>query len=443
VYGRRLIGGVTVIGAAIAAGVTVLALVGPGGSRATSATTVTGQNSGSTSFANVSNSLAASIDTTQAQLRDEPGNWLAWATLGAAYVQQGRATADPTYYPKAQKALERSLALSTKDNFVAMVGMATLEAARHDFHGALRWSQRALQIDAQSAAAYAVMTDALNELGQYDAAISAVQHAVDLAPGVSTFTRVSYVRELRGDMRGAVVAMQQARDDATDASDIAFCNYYLGELAFGAGDLAGALKAYSAGLQVLPSSPMLHEGRAKVEAARGQAEAAIRDYTTTVETLPLPQYAVEFGDYLTSLHRTAEAARQYGLVSIEEQLFRANGVNGDLDITLFAAEHGQAAAAVAAGRAEWSRRHSIIVADAYGWALHKAGNDRGALPYAQFATSLGFHNAMYYFHKGVIEQSLGQRSAARSDLTHALGLNPYFSPLYAPQARALLEGALR
>jgi tetratricopeptide (TPR) repeat protein len=432
----RLIGGAVVIGAAVAAGVTVLALVGPGGKAATPIVPAT-DGVRSTAVADSSNVLAKSITATQAQLREEPDNWLAWATLGAAYVQQGRATADPTYYPKAQLALERSLALNPKDDFPAMIGMGTLTAARHQFTDALRWSQRAVQIDPQSAAAYAVMTDALNELGRYSAAIDAVQHAVDLAPGVSTFTRVSYVRELHGDIRGAVAAMQMARDDAVDAQDIAFCDYYLGELAFGSGDLTGALRAYSEGLQVAPSTPMLLEGRAKVEAARGQVEAAIRDYTAVVAMLPLPQYAIEFGDYLTSLGRTAEAARQYDLVGVEERLFRANGVNNDLDIALYDAEHGQVAAAVAAGRTEWSRRHSIIVADAYGWALHKSGSDRAALTYATFATSLGYRNATYYFHKGVIEHALGDDAAASTDLTHALRINPYFSPLHAPEARAL------
>jgi tetratricopeptide (TPR) repeat protein len=425
----------------VAAGVTVLALIGPGGTTPTSAVPATDGLARSTALSNSSNVLARSIDTTQAQLRDEPKNWLAWATLGAAYVQQGRATADPTYYPKAQQALERSLALNPHDDFVAMVGMGTLAAARHDFQGALRWSQRAVRVNPDSAAAYAVMTDALNELGRYSAATDAVQRAVDLIPGVSTFTRVSYVRELHGDLRGAVAAMQLARDDAVDRQDIAFCDYYLGELAFGSGDLTGALRSYAEGLLVQPSSPMLLEGRAKLEAARAQVAAAVRDYTAVVAMLPLPQYAIEFGDYLTSLGRTADAARQYALAGVEERLFRANGVNNDLDLALYDAEHGQAAAAVTAASTEWSRRHSIIVADAYAWALHKSGNDRAALTYATFATSLGLRNAMYYFHKGVIEHALGDGAAARADLTHALQINPHFSPLHVPEARALLRGA--
>jgi tetratricopeptide (TPR) repeat protein len=441
-FASRTLGAVAVVTAVITAGVLALTLGGSGETAASSQTAPPASSDGVT-LASDSNPLASSISMTQQQLRDEPNNWLAWASLGAAYVQQGRATADPSYYPKAQRALERSLALDSKGNFVAMVGMGTLLAARHEFSGALQWSRRALQIDPQSAAAYSVMTDALDELGRYDQAIAAVQHAVDLSPGVSTFSRVSYVRELHGDRTGAVIAMRQALADAVNPQDVAFCDYYLGELGFGAGDLSAAMQSYAAGLRAVPMSPMLLEGRAKVEAARGQVSAAVRDYTTVVETLPLPQYAVEFGDYLTSLHRTADAKKQYALVAIEDRLFRANGVNNDLDITLFEAEHGNAAAAVKAGRAEWSRRHSIIVADAYGWALHRAGDDVAALRYATFATSLGLRNATYYFHKGAIESGLGQTAAARRDLAHALQLNPYFSPLNAPVATALLRKAAR
>src|SRR3954452_10952015 len=141
------VGGVVVTAAAVTAGVTVLALVGPGKSTATPPAPVSDRVSASTTLADAGNALGSSIVTTQAQLRDEPKNWLAWATLGAAYVQQGRATADPTYYPKAQQALERSLALNPRDDFVAMVGMGTLAAARHDFQGALLWSQHAVRID--------------------------------------------------------------------------------------------------------------------------------------------------------------------------------------------------------------------------------------------------------------------------------------------------------
>ena len=42
------------------------------------------------------------------------------------------------------------------------------------------------------------------------------------------------------------------------------------------------------------------------------------------------------------------------------------------------------------------------------------------------------------FHLGSIEAALGDRVAARRDLTAALALSPQFNPLQAPLARRLL-----
>ncbi len=382
--------------------------------------------------------LSASVARYQATLEQDPKNWYAWANLGSAYVQQGRITADPTYYPKAQTALQRSLNLESQQNFVGMTGMAALTAARHDFSGSLRWSRRAASVNAYSASAYSIMTDALNELGRYDEALTSVQRAVNLKPGVQTFTRVSYARELRGDVPGAIDAMRRARVDAFSPADVAFCDYYLGLLYFNSGNLATAMRAFEAGLRADPTYALLYEGRAKVNAARGHVDAAVRDFQTVVSRYPSPEYVVEFGDYLTAIGRRTQAQAQYDLVDVIERLFRANGVNQDLEITTFEAEHGQASAAIAAGREEWGRRHSIIVADALGWALHAAGRNPEALRYAKIATRLGYRNSLYYYHRGMIEKAIGDGAAARSSLGLALRINPHFSPLRGPLAKKAL-----
>ena len=96
-----------------------------------------------------------------------PTDWQAFASLGLAYVQQARVTADPSYYPKAQGVLRRSLGLERDDNFAAMVGMAALAAARHDFAGALRWGEQAKAINPYNGNVYGVIGDAQVELGRY------------------------------------------------------------------------------------------------------------------------------------------------------------------------------------------------------------------------------------------------------------------------------------
>ena len=57
---------------------------------------------------------------------------------------------------------------------------------------------------------------------------------------------------------------------------------------------------------------------------------------------------------------------------------------------------------------------------------------------ANRALALGTEDAGFLFHRGAIEAALGDRSAARRDLAHALAVNPQFSILQAPIARRLL-----
>lgn len=380
----------------------------------------------------------AAIARTQSRLGHEPGNWDLWATLGSAYLQAGRISADPSYYPKAQSAFTRSLALHGSRNVAAMAGMGQLAAARHDFAGALSWGRRAQAIDSYSSVVYGVIADALTQLGDYPGARAAVQRMLNLKPGVSSFTRASYDLEIHGQVGPARDALNRALSDSLSPVDIAFCRYYLGELAFNSGDLARAATENAIGLKADPGNTQLLAGRAKLEAVRGEQQAAIADYTTVTERVPLPQYVLEFGDYLTSIGRPAQAALQYGVLRTELKLFATNGVLDDLLPAEFEADHASPGSALQHAQLEWNRRHSVLVADALAWALHVNGRDTEALAYARTAGRLGWHNATFRYHRGMIENSLGQRAAARADLAEALRINPSFSFLQAPIARRTL-----
>ena len=382
--------------------------------------------------------LQAAIAKAQAQLRSEPKNWSVWADLGGAYVQEARITADPSYYPKADGALKRSLQLRPSGNAAAMIGMASLTSARHEFATSLDWAMRAEVIAPDTAAVYGVLDDALTQLGRYPEARVAAQHMLDLRPSISSFSRASYDLEEHGDVPGATAALQRALADAFTPADIAFCRYYLGELAFNSGQLAEAARQYQAGRQADPAYFPLIEGIAKVEAARGQVDAALRDYNDLLSRVPLPQYVNELADYEQSLGRTRDAASQVSLFQTEAQLFTSNGVDVDLESAVIDADHGDPAVAVSHAQAEWSRRHSVLVADALAWALHRAGRDAEALPYANQALSLGWRNALMYFHRGMIEKALRMSTTARHDLATAESINPYFSTLWANVARQTL-----
>jgi tetratricopeptide (TPR) repeat protein len=384
------------------------------------------------------NGLEAAIHRAQERLRLRPADDHSWAELGQAYVQQARITSDPSYYPKAEQALRRSLRLRPAENTAAMVGLGALANARHDFRAARDWGRRAEAVDRYNGAVYGVLTDALTQLGDYPGAEAAAQRMLDLQPGLSSFTRAAYVFEQRGDIAAARSALTRALAEATAPADIAFCRLHLGDLAFDNGDPKAASEQYQQGLTAAPETVALLAGRARATAALGRTEQALRDLATVVERAPLPEYVLEHAELLDSLGRPEQARGQYRLLASIQRLFTVNGVLDDLGAAQIEADHGSPATAVRLARAEWARRHSVLVADALAWALHRAGDDRQALSYAKQADRLGWRNAGFAYHRGMIELGLGDRRAARRDLDRALRINPHFSRLHAPRAAAAL-----
>ncbi|WP_322759196.1 tetratricopeptide repeat protein [Frankia sp. Cr2] len=378
------------------------------------------------------------VSDLQRRLSLVPGDWTAWSALGTTYVERARVTGDPTYYPRAESALARSLAIRPVDNDAALAGQAALAAARHDFGEALRLADAALAINPFSATASGIRADALIELGRYPQAWEAVQHTVDLRPDVASLARVSYAFELQGDVADARDAMARVLADATSPSDAAFALFHLGELARNSGDLDGADDAYRRGLERDPSSTTLLAGRARVAASRGQTEAALADYQSVVTRMPTPALVVEYGELLESVGRGDEARTQYSLARTTADLFRAQRVDVGVDLALFEADHGDPAAAFATTDTQLRTRVGIFVQDADAWALHQLGRDAEALAHARAAIALGTQRALLRYHLGVIEASLGQRDAAVTDLRTALATDPYFSPLHAPRAATLL-----
>ena len=387
--------------------------------------------------------LSRGIEITQQELRADPDDALKWAQLGSAYVEQARATADPSYYSKAQGALDRSLQLQAAGNGEAMIGLGALANARHDFAEARDWALRARELQPATGRVHGVLADALTQLGDAQGATAAVQRMLDTQPGVPAFTRASYDLELHGRVDEARQALQRSLRDSRSPANVAFCRYYLGELAFNSGDLDEAAAQYEQGLAVTRHDTALRQGRAKVAAARGDIQRALADYETVTSRVPLPQYLQEYGELLLVAGRGEQARTQFTLFTQQQRLFEAAGSVDDLAVSQFAADHGDPAEALRRAQAEWQRRQSVFVADAMAWALHVNGRDAEALSFADRAASLGWRNATFAYHRGMILAALGRPAEAQRQLTAALEINPYFSPLHAPRARAALDDLRR
>ena len=151
----------------------------------------------------------AEIVELEARVATDPEDAGAQRDLGLALLQRIRETADPSLYAPAEAALEQARRIAP-DDILALVGIGGLQLGRHQFAEALATGRAAVRAFPGYAPAHGVLLDALVELGRYKEAATEVDRMVALSSDLASLARLSYVRELHGDLAGALNQMQQA-----------------------------------------------------------------------------------------------------------------------------------------------------------------------------------------------------------------------------------------
>jgi tetratricopeptide (TPR) repeat protein len=368
------------------------------------------------------------------ELRSHPANTKGYTLLGLAYQQRARETGNPVYYTKSEQALRRAQTLA-RENAATASALGSLALARHRFGEALRLGRMAVRLAPYTARNYGVLGDALVELGRYEEAFRAFDRMSSLRPDLSSYSRVSYARELLGRTDAAEQAMKLALDAAGGQPEpTAWVETQLGKLAWTRGRLGEAESHYRAALAVFPGYVYALEPLALVEEAKGNHRAASSLARRAAQVLPLPQTVATLGDLYARHGHARAAARQYALVGAIERLLVANGVRTELEAALFDADHGvRLGRALEAARQARRARPSIDGDDVLAWALARNGRCAEALPYSQRALRLGTRDSLKLFHRGMIERCLGHHS--RPWFIRALRLNPHFSILWSQVAQ--------
>jgi tetratricopeptide (TPR) repeat protein len=380
------------------------------------------------------------IASLQVAARNHPRDAGQLALLADAYLQKVRETGDAGFYSRAAGVLERARRIDPRDSSV-YTGLGTLALARHDFRAALRHGRRAHALAPAVVKPLGVLVDAQVELGRYDDAARTLQRMLDEKPSLSSYARVSYFRELHGDLRGAVSAMRLAVSAGGAAPEnLAYVQSLLGGLELQRGRLGAARDAYRLALNRFPGYAPAEVGLARVDAAGGRLAPAINRLRGVVNRLPLPEYVIALGETELAAGRTAQARRDLGLVRAEQRLLAANRVNTDAELAVFEADHGSPVRGAVLGRRAWRGAPSVRSADALGWALTAAGSPRAGFAWARRALRLGSRDPLFLFHAGMSARAAGARAEARRYLSRAVSLNRHFSPLHGPQAQRALRG---
>jgi tetratricopeptide (TPR) repeat protein len=377
----------------------------------------------------------------QAMIERLPSDARGYNLLAAAYMQKARETGDFGFNAKADEALARS-EKSEPDNYDALKLRAKLLLTFHRFAEALEASQRAQQVNPRDHDVYGAMTDALVELGDYPKAVEAAQMMMDLRPDTASYSRVSYLRQLHGDTKGAIEAMRIAAQAANpqDPESLSWCLVQLGDALMNAGQPADAEREYDRALYSFPDYHLALAAKARARLAAGDTGKAIEFYRRATERVPLPDYAIALGDLYTKLGQTEEAKRQYALVEFVERA-GSNNNTYSRQLALFWADHDMRLDdALAAAERERAARGDIYTCDALAWCLYKKGRLAEAKSAMDEALRLGTRDARLLYHAGMIGNALGDRQAAAKSLKAALAINAALDVLQADVARRTLAG---
>ena len=247
--------------------------------------------------------------------------------LAAAYLQKVRETGDASFYTRADTLLQQALARNPHDQ-AALVQAATLAGGRHDFRGALALARRADAAVPGTLAPLPIKVDALVELGRYGAAERTLQRLVDLKPNLSAYARVSYFRELTGDLGGAVEAMRRAIDAGGPAlENVAYVQSLLGglELAARAAGRGAACLRRGTGRDARAMRRPPPDVRGSRPLA-GDLRGAIRRWRGVVARLPLPEYVIApRGDRAGGGRDGRGRRRDFALVRAQQRLLARRG----------------------------------------------------------------------------------------------------------------------
>ena len=345
--------------------------------------------------------LQKRIGEMEKRLAERPQDHAAAVLLADALLRQARVTGDTRLSGRAGSLLTTVLK-DAPGHYDALRLLSASHLSRHRFRDALEVARRARNLRPNDAWNYGVIGDALVELGEYDEAFESFDKMMTLRPSAAAYARVAYARELQGNLRGALQAMELARE-ATSAHDPEAQAWYsaqVGELYLRMGKLDDADREYRRAAFTFPDHPFAMIGQGKVAAARGQRDAALAIYLEQLKRAPTLELAGLIGDVYAREGHAVEAERYYQL---GEDLAGPSIAQTEAHLALFLSERNRKLTqAVKVAEAVAATRHDIFTEDALAWAYFKTGRLDEALSASQRALRTGTRDERILSHAAEI-----------------------------------------
>lgn len=380
-------------------------------------------------------------DKAVAQLRTNPADAKARLSLAELYINEARVSGEhPYYYPAAMAQIEALLGqeLTRDQRFQALYMKATVELSLHDFARGLATGQQAVEVYPTNAGVHGVLVDAYTELGDYTQAVEMADKMVSIRPDLRSYSRISYLRELHGEVDGAIEAMKMAVSAAMPGYEqSAWCRLTLGNLYERYGQLDEAEMHYTICLQERPNYPFAIAALAGIEKKKGNLGKAAELLDKACAFIPEVGFYMDKADLLMAQGQEAEAQKLYAEIEGMFAEDAAAGHNMDLELAHFYLDiRNDTDKALAYAMKEYQRRPENIDVNATLAGIYfDAGQLDKAKEHLGTALRTQTRDPELLLLGGMIKLETGDKKAGKAMLKDAFAQNPYLDGPLATRAK--------
>jgi tetratricopeptide (TPR) repeat protein len=354
--------------------------------------------------------------TLSGSLNENPANLKARLELAELYIAEARITGEhPYYYTAALKMINSILTRNPKDRnilFYALSLKASVQLSLHQFAEGLKTAEEAVAINPYNSAIYAALVDANVELGNYDEAVKMADKMVSIRPDLRSYSRVSYLREIYGDVKGAIDAMDMAvKAGFPGYESTSWARFTLGKIYENYGNQAYAEMQYQIALMERPDYPFALEGLAGIEMNKGNMKKAEDLLTKAAGIMPEISFHVSLAKLYLKTGQKAKAESETDKIIRMMAEDEKSGHMVDLEkAKVYLELMGDPDKALALAFNECKiRPKNIDVNLVVGKALIAKGRYAEARKYLQIASSTNSKNPELMKCKSIVEANLGKK----------------------------------
>ena len=383
-----------------------------------------------------------------AALKLDPSDAKSSLKLASLFIQEARETGNYVYYDMAAMRQINAVLKEQPNNFDALVFKALIQMSQHHFSDGLVTAEVARKINPYNGYIYGLLVDGNVEMGQYDSAVVYADKMVAVRPDLTSYSRVSYLREIYGDYQGSIKAMKMAVETGGAGDEhTEWTRVQLASLYEKIGDFNKADTLYQYALTLRPNYPYALAGLGRVALAKNEYKKAITYFEQADALISDNSFKEELVDIYRLAGETKKAEDMAKAVIADLNKDAQAGINdenighyADKELAYAYLKIGNTDKALEHAMLEYNRRpDNIDVNEAVAWVYYKKDDAAKAVPYIKAALKTNSKNPVLLSRAGLIYNKAGDKAMAKTMLQLATTTNAFIDFTLRTETTAVLK----